>query len=268
MLAAERASSQCQTAPEVFALRQRPGRAEGWRHHGAKSICRSVLYHRHCQLERTGELIRQQWTSPRAPDARQYAPAAERNAGPILAVLDPHLPPVGTILEIGSGTGQHVIAFAAAHPQLSWLPSDPDPTARASIAAWTAAADLANVRAPLDLDVTAEDWTRALDQSLQGIVCINLLHIAPWAACAGLLAGAGRLLERGAPLYLYGPFKQGGRHTAPSNAQFDRYLRLCDPAWGVRDLEAVVECAADTGLDFLGQEPMPANNLSIILRRR
>jgi hypothetical protein len=210
----------------------------------------------------------QQWTGHAVPDARQYGPAAERNTGPILALLGRHLPRSGTILEIGSGTGQHVIACAAAHPELSWQPSDPDPAARASIAAWTAASALANVRAPLDLDVTAEDWPRALDRPLQGIVCINLLHIAPWAACMGLMTGAGRLLERGAPLYLYGPFKQGGRHTAPSNAQFDRYLRLCDPAWGVRDLEAVVECATEHGLDLVHQEPMPANNMSLLLGRR
>jgi hypothetical protein len=203
-----------------------------------------------------------------ATDARQYAPAAERNTGPVLAVLGPHLPRSGTILEIGSGTGQHAVAFAVAHPELSWQPSDPDPAARASIAAWTAASALANVRAPLDLDVTAEDWPRTLDRPLHGIACINLLHIAPWAACTSLMAGAGRLLERGAPLYLYGPFKQGGRHTAPSNAQFDRYLRLCDPGWGVRDLEAVVGCAAEHGLDLRHQEPMPANNLSVILGRR
>lgn len=227
-----------------------------------------MLSHEYGQLANTGELIVQPWISRTTPDARQYAPAAERNAGPILTVLGPYLPGSGMIVEIGSGTGQHVIAFAAAHPELDWQPSDPDAAAQASIAAWTAAAALANVRPPLDVDVTAEEWTRALDQPLQGIVCINLLHIAPWAACAGLMAGAGRLLERGAPLYLYGPFKQGGRHTAPSNAQFDRYLRLCDPAWGVRDLDAVVECAADHGLDLLAQEPMPANNLSVILRRR
>jgi Protein of unknown function (DUF938) len=225
-----------------------------------------VLSHGHRQLGQTGDLNVQQWTSPAAPDARQYAPAAERNTGPILAVLGPRLPRSGTILEIGSGTGQHVIALAAAHPQLSWQPSDPDPAARASTAAWTAAAHLANVRAPLDLDVTAEDWPRTLDHPLRGLVCVNLLHVAPWAACAGLMAGASRLLERGAPLYFYGPFKQGGRHTAPSNAQFDRYLRMCDPAWGLREVEAVVECAA--GLDLLGQEAMPADNLSVILRRR
>lgn len=210
----------------------------------------------------------QPWISRTGADARQYAPAAERNAGPILAVLGRHLPPSGTILEIGSGTGQHVIAFAAAHPELSWQPSDPDPAACASIAAWTAVAALANVRAPLDLDVTAEDWTRGLARPLQGLVCINLLHIAPWSACAGLMAGAGALLEPGASLYLYGPFKQGGAHTAPSNAQFDRYLRAYDPAWGVRDLDAVVECAAADGLDLVAVEPMPANNLSVILRRR
>ncbi len=209
----------------------------------------------------------QQWTSRTGADPRQYAPAAERNAGPILAVLRRHLPSAGTILEIGSGTGQHVIAFAAAHPELSWQPSDPDPAARASIAAWIAAGNLANVGAPLDIDVTAEDWTRALARPLQGLLCINLLHIAPWAACTGLVAGAAALLERGAPLYLYGPFKQGGRHTAPSNAQFDRYLRACDPTWGVRDVDAVVACAAHDGLDLVDVVPMPANNLSVILRR-
>jgi hypothetical protein len=209
-----------------------------------------------------------QWSWNGPADARQYAPAAERNAGPILAVLGRHLPASGTILEVGSGTGQHVVALAAAHPKLRWQPSDPDPAARASIAAWSAAAALANVRAPLDLDVTAEDWTRALEGPLQALVCINLLHVAPWAACAGLLEGAGVLLERGAPLYLYGPFMQGGRHTAPSNARFDHYLRAYDPAWGVRDLEAVVECAAEWGFELVEAVPMPANNLSIILRRR
>jgi Protein of unknown function (DUF938) len=209
----------------------------------------------------------QQWISRTGADARQYAPAAQRNAGPILDVLGRHLPPAGTILEIGSGTGQHVIAFAAAHPELTWQPSDPDPAARASIAAWTAAAGLGNVGASLDIDVTANDWTRPLAAPAQGIVCINLLHIAPWAACTGLMAGAVALLEPGAPLYLYGPFKEGGCHTAPSNAQFDRYLRAYDPAWGVRDLDAVVERAAGHGLELVEVVPMPANNLSVILRR-
>jgi hypothetical protein len=214
-----------------------------------------------------GRVDVQQWTSRTGRDARQYAPAAERNAGPILDVLGRHLPVAGAILEIGSGTGQHVIAFGAVHPELTWQPSDPDPAARASIAAWTAAAGLSNVLPPLDLDVTAVDWTRALVPPLQGIVCINLLHVAPWAACGGLMAGAAALLQTAAPLYLYGPFKQGGRHTAPSNAQFDRYLRACDPAWGVRDLDAVVACAADHGLVPVDVVPMPANNLSIVLRR-
>jgi hypothetical protein len=209
----------------------------------------------------------QQWITQTGGDARQYAPAAERNTGPILDVLGRHLPAAGAVLEIGSGTGQHVIALGAAHPELTWRPSDPDPAARASIAAWIAAAGLDNIEAPLDIDVTAEDWAGALARPLQGIVCINLLHIAPWAACAGLMAGAAALLERAAPLYLYGPFKHGGRHTAPSNARFDRYLRACDPAWGVRDLDAVVGCAADYGLELADVVPMPANNLSVVLRR-
>jgi hypothetical protein len=130
--------------------------------------------------------------------APQYAPAAERNVGPIMAVLGRHLPPAGTILEIGSGTGQHVIAFAAAHLELSWQPSDPDAAARATIAAWTAAANLPNVRAARP--GRHSRGLGALDRPLQGIACINLLHIAPRAACTGLMTGAGRLLERGAPL--------------------------------------------------------------------
>jgi hypothetical protein len=214
-----------------------------------------------------GRIDVQPWTSRTGADARQYAPAAERNAGPILDVLGRYLPSTGTILEIGSGTGQHAVKFAAEHPELIWQPSDPDPAARASIAAWTAATDLSNVLRPLDLDVTAEDWTLALQRPLQGIVCINLLHIAPWAACTGLMTGAAELLEPAAPLYLYGPFKQGGRHTAPSNAEFDRYLRACDPTWGVRDLEAVVESAGHHGLNLVDIVPMPANNLSAILRQ-
>lgn len=202
------------------------------------------------------------------PDARQYAPAAARNAGAILAVLGAHLPPAGRVLEIGSGTGQHVVAFARAHAALTWQPSDPDPDARASIAAWTAHAGLANVHPPLDLDVMAPDWERSIDGPYQGIVCINLLHIAPWTACQGLMAGAGRLLAPGAPLYLYGAFKQDGRHRTPSNELFDRSLRFRDPAWGVRDLEAVAECGAVHDLDLATVVAMPANNLSVILRRR
>jgi Protein of unknown function (DUF938) len=215
----------------------------------------------------TGKPSVQQWISRTSADVRQDAPAALRNAGPILDVLGRHLPSAGTILEIGSGSGQHVIAFAAAHPELIWLPSDRDPAARASIAAWTTLRNLANVRAPLDLDVVTERWTRAFSRPLQGLVCINLLHVAPWAACTGLMTGAAALLEPEAPLYLYGPFQQGGRHTAPSNAQFDRYLRAYDPTWGVRDLDAVAECAAHHGLDVVDVVPMPANNLSVVLRR-
>jgi hypothetical protein len=204
----------------------------------------------------------------RSADPRQYAPAAARNTGPICEILGRCLPMSGTILEIGSGTGQHIIAFAAAHPGLIWQPSDPDPELRASIAAWTLAAGLANVRPPLDLDVTAERWARKLDGPLAGIVCSNLLHIAPWAACAGLMAGAGALLGPGASLYLYGPFRRGGVHSAPSNAAFDRMLRAHDPAWGVRDLEAVVDRAAAHSLHLVEAVPMPANNLSVILRRQ
>jgi Protein of unknown function (DUF938) len=209
----------------------------------------------------------QQWISRARGDPRQCAPSAERNAGSILAVLGRCLPASGTILEIGSGTGQHAVAFAAAHLELSWQPSDPDPELRASISAWTAAEGLANLRPPLDLDVTAAGWERALDGLPAGIVCINLVHIAPWAACEGLMTGAGALLGPGGFLYLYGPFKRGGGHTAASNAAFARMLRAHDPAWGVRDLEAVVDCAAGHGFDPVDVVPMPANNLSVVLSR-
>jgi hypothetical protein len=201
------------------------------------------------------------------PDARQYAPAAARNAGPISELLRSCLPTSGTVLEIGSGTGQHIVAFAAAHPGLTWQPSDPDPELRGSIAAWIAASGLANVAPPLDLDVTDERWQRAFDRPLAGIVAINLLHVAPWIACEGLMAGAGALLEPWAPLCLYGAFKRSGAHTAPTNAAFDRALRTYDPDWGVRDLEAVLQCAAARGLELAEAVPMPANNLSVILRR-
>ena len=223
-----------------------------------------------------GDVERARWWSERSPylvmvrdpqERRHFAPAAARNCGPILDVLGRHLPQAGTILEIGSGTGQHIVAFAQAHPGLIWQPSDPDPLARESIAAWIATSGLGNVRPPLDLNVMQAGWEVPLGW-LQGIVCINLLHIAPWAASVGLMAGAGRALEAGAPLYIYGAFKRGGRHTSESNAWFDRSLRHRDPAWGLRDVEAVEECAAAHGLEFVEVVSMPANNLSLIFRRR
>ncbi len=199
---------------------------------------------------------------------RHDAPSARRNADAILAVLAEVLPEAGTVLEIGSGTGQHVVAFAAAHPGMTWQPSDPDPLARAGIAAWVAEAGVDNVRPPAAIDAAAAGWHAAIDGPVDGIVCINVLHISPWSTCEGLIDGAARLLRPDAPLYLYGPYMRGGEHTAPSNAEFDRSLRFRNPAWGVRDLDEVAARAAGRGIDLDRVVEMPANNLSVILRRR
>ena len=173
------------------------------------------------------------------PDARRFAPATARNREPILAVLERVLPAEGLVLEIASGTGEHAVAFAERRPALTFQPSDPDPEARASIEAWRRHAALANVRPALDLDVHGRPWRLPPGSAADAILCINLIHIAPWTACLALLEGAAELLAPGAPLVLYGPYREGGRHTAPSNAAFDQSLRARDPRWGVRDLEEV-----------------------------
>ncbi len=197
-------------------------------------------------------------------DARQFAPAAARNRDPILAVLRRVLPPQGLVLEVASGTGEHGVHMAAALPAIRWLPTDPSEEARASIAAWRAHAGPPNLLEPLALDAASDDWpvSRA-----DAVVCINMIHIAPWEAALGLIRGAARLLPAGGPLALYGPYRRGGAHTAPSNAAFDESLRSRNPAWGVRDLDDVEEAAA--AADFSGAEvvEMPANNLIVVFRR-
>jgi SAM-dependent methyltransferase len=197
-------------------------------------------------------------------DARLYAPAAARNREPILDVLKRHLPARGLVLEVASGTGEHVAHFAQACPHLAFQPSDPDPAHRASTDAWAAALGLANVRPAIALDVTAEVWPV---ESADALLCSNMIHIAPWAAAIGLMRGAGRVLPPGGLLFLYGPYKRGGQHTAPSNAAFDAGLRAQNPAWGVRDLEAVASLAADNGLAQPTIVQMPANNLSLVFRK-
>jgi len=197
-----------------------------------------------------------------ASDLR-HTPAAERNRDPILAVLRRVLPAEGLVLEVASGTGQHAAWFAAALPDLDWQPSDRDAEARASIAAWCAG--VANVRAPLAIDAARGDWPIVRADAL---LCINMVHIAPWPATVGLMAGAGRLLDAGAPLVLYGPYRRDGRHTAPSNEAFDLDLRRRDPTWGVRDLEAVAGEAERHGFDLDEVVEMPANNLTVVFRRR
>lgn len=200
-------------------------------------------------------------------DERLFSPSAERNRAPIAAVLRRWLPRAGTVLEIASGTGEHVCHFATEFPGLVFQPSDPDRTARASVAAWTAG--MANVRPPLALDVAAPGWEDdpGVPAPIAAILCINMVHISPWAATLGLMRGAARLLAGGAVLYLYGAYRRGGRHTAPSNAAFDASLRRQDPEWGVRELEEVVAEAAARGLALAEAVEMPANNLSVILRR-
>jgi cyclopropane fatty-acyl-phospholipid synthase-like methyltransferase len=197
-------------------------------------------------------------------DLRAFSPSATRNKAPILDVLKRVLPPSGTVLEIGCGTGEHVVFFAEATPALTWRPSDPDPDARASAAAWISFAGLANVEAPLDIDVRAETWGIEHEAPFDAIVSINMAHIAPWTASCGLFAGAARLLDAGAPLVLYGPFMRGGVHTAPSNAAFDASLKARNPEWGVRDIADLERLGAAHGLDLIESVEMPANNLTLV----
>lgn len=199
-----------------------------------------------------------------SPHPRRTAPAAARNRDPILAVLRRHLPPSGLVLEVASGSGEHAIHFAAALPGLTFQPSDPDLAARVSIAAWAAEAALANLRPALLLDAAAPAWPIT---AADAVVCINMIHIAPWAAAQGLVRGAAAILPSGAPLLLYGPFRQGGAHTAPTNAAFDADLRARNPQWGVRDLEEVAALAAGHGFGAPVVAAMPANNLTVAFRR-
>jgi hypothetical protein len=198
-------------------------------------------------------------------DPRRFAPATERNRGPILALLTRVLPPAGRVLEIASGTGEHAVFFSRHLPHLTWQPTDPDAAARASIVAWTAETALPNIADPLALDASQPNWP--IDRA-DAVLAVNMVHISPWAATVGLLGGAARVLPTGAPLVLYGPYKRDGQHTAPSNASFDQNLRRQNPAWGVRDLEIVVETADAAGLSLAEIAPMPANNLGLVFRRR
>lgn len=200
----------------------------------------------------------------RAEGRRLVSASSERNKGPILEVLKTVLPETGLVLEIGAGTGQHAAHFAPAFPGLAWQPTDPEPEALASIAAWAAAAGAPNLLSPVALDVMDERWPVA---AAEAVISINMIHIAPWACCLGLIAGASRVLEPGGILFLYGPFKVGGRHTAPSNEEFDRSLKARDPAWGVRNLDDVAMEARDAGFQLAETVRMPANNLSVVFNR-
>ena len=194
-------------------------------------------------------------------DPRREAPAVARNRAVILDALRPVLPPQGLLLEIASGTGEHCAYLASALPALRFQPTEPAPEGRASIDAWCAG--LSNVRPALALDAAAEDWPVARADAL---LCINMAHIAPWAATMGLLRGAARVLPPGAPLVLYGPWIRDGVETAPSNLDFDAALRARNPDWGLRRLEALTNAAA---ADFGAPQviEMPANNVTLVLRR-
>lgn len=190
---------------------------------------------------------------------KRHAPATERNRDPIAAVLAETLPASGLVLEVASGTGEHCAWFAGRFPALVWQPSDPDPDALASIAEWTGG--LANVRPPLALDAAAEAWPV---ERADAILCINMVHISPWAATLGLMAGAGRLLAPGAPLILYGPYRQHDVPTAPSNEQFELWLKQKSAEYGLRHVEDVTREATAHGLALERIVPMPANNLMLV----
>lgn len=197
-------------------------------------------------------------------DARETAPAPERNQQPILEVLARVLPPRGLVLEIGSGTGQHVAHFAKALPGLTFQPSEMDLERHPSIEAWAAAASLSNVKPPLAIDVTQRPWVVS---AADAVVCINVIHISPWETTLALMAGAGAILPAGGVLVTYGPYLRGGVHTSRSNDAFDASLRATNPLWGVRDIDEVAEVAARHGLALDEVVPMPANNFTLVWRR-
>jgi SAM-dependent methyltransferase len=202
--------------------------------------------------------------SDELPDGRLVVSSAERNSGPILKVLERVLPKTGLVLEVASGTGQHVVHFAQALKSLSWQPTEMDARCRRSISAWLVTANLTNARQPLDLDVRTLPWPVP---TLDAIVCLNLIHIAPWSVAMALFAGAGLALREAGLLYLYGPYSVQGKHTAPSNAAFDGALRAQNPEWGIRDLDEVDSVAKEQGFDLAETIEMPANNFSVLFRK-
>jgi SAM-dependent methyltransferase len=208
---------------------------------------------------------------PPEPDGRLDSSAFHRNHQPIWAVLAGFLEErSGDVLEIGSGTGQHVVAFARRAPQLVWWPSDSEQRHVQSVAGWRAQAQLGNVRPPFRIDASAPDW------GLQGVgaptefmamLCVNVLHIAPWRVAEGLLAGAARHLRPDGRLFVYGPFMRDGKHTAPSNVAFDQSLRRQNSEWGVRDMDELGRLAQSEQLVLAETVSMPANNFVLVFAR-
>ena len=197
--------------------------------------------------------------------AARTAPAAARNREPILRVLRRYLPPSARVLEIASGTGEHAMWFSRALPTLTWQPTDHDPDALESIEAWRKTTSLPNVLPPLPLDAAAETWPVA---QADAVVAINMVHITPWSATQGLIAGAARVLTANGLLFLYGPFREAGVHTGVGNAAFDADLRARDPSWGIRDLDDITALAVRQGFKEPERILMPVNNLSVVFRRR
>ncbi len=210
---------------------------------------------------------------PVEPDGRLDAPAFHRNHQAIWAVLQPFLAgKSGDVVEAGSGTGQHVIDFARRSPEITWWPSDLNDQHLKSIAAWRAHAGLANIRPPLRIDLSDPVWCSQMHDGsgpgqLLAVFCANVIHIAPWRVAEGLFAGAGHYLRADGRLFLYGPFKRDGKHTALSNAAFDASLRDRDPEWGVRDIADLEKLAAGAGLVLIEIAEMPANNLVLVFAR-
>lgn len=196
---------------------------------------------------------------------KHRAPATERNREPIAAVLRNVLPERGLVLEVASGSGEHVLHFARLFPGLVWQPSDPDPAARTSIRAWRDEAGLLNLLEPLELNAAASEWPI---EAADALLCVNMIHISPWSATEGLMRGAARVLASGAPMIVYGPYRRTGVVTAPSNEAFDRSLRGRNPLWGLRCLEDVADEAAAYGLGLERVTEMPANNLALVFRAR
>ena len=202
-------------------------------------------------------------------DIRLDYPATGRNQEVILDVLKEALPKSGAVLEVASGSGQHITYFAQQIPQLKWQPSDIEAAARASIDAWRNEMGVTEaVHTPIDLDARVDIWSLGHIKDLNAIMSINMIHISAWEACLGLLKNASRVLPAGGVLYLYGPFKVGGFHIAPSNAEFDLSLQSQNPSWGVRNLDDVAEEALKQNFQLMKTIRMPANNFSVIFHKK
>lgn len=198
-------------------------------------------------------------------DGRIVSPSAERNKGPIAGILMRVLPAQGEVLEVSSGTGQHVLYFAEVMPHIRWQPTERDADSLKSIASWLRQTPPPNVNAPLRLDVHDASWPA---HDVAAVVCINMIHIAPASAAEALLRGAGNVVAPSGILFLYGPYRRQGRHTSPSNEAFDEQLKARNPEWGVRNLEDIAHLASTVGFELEQTHDMPANNLAVIFRKR